>query len=114
MVADKERVLSCITSLEDGDDERTALSKKISWILRRGARSVGIKIDDDGWVNVKDLQKAVILEDIDQKLLMQVVKESNSKKLRYEIKERKGKVWLKSSKAGRMTREGGKGKGKGN
>ena len=63
------RTLEQQMSLKPGDDERTEISKKISWILRHGAKKaqslcesglqkyseVNVNIDETGWVNVNDL-----------------------------------------------------------
>lgn len=85
--ASKQRMLDQIRSLEDDDDERTQISKKISWILRHGARKVNIKTVEDGWVKVSDLMKVEILEEIPEQTIKQVIAESNAQKLRYELKE---------------------------
>lgn len=103
----KQRTLHLISSLDpDRDDERTAISKKISWILRRGAKVAGVKQDDEGWVTLPDLLEANILEGMDKDSLMQVIVDSNGKKLRYELKEsNNGDVIRAYTKADRKARE---------
>jgi len=88
---DPATVHQLIKSLDPSDDERTALSKKISWILRHGAskKQVEVKIDDDGWVNVADLVGVEVLGTITEQNLMKVIIDSNGQKLRYEVKEDK-------------------------
>mmetsp|Transcript_89934 Transcript_89934/g.226153 ORF Transcript_89934/g.226153 Transcript_89934/m.226153 type:complete len:382 (-) Transcript_89934:457-1602(-) len=83
----KQRTLHLIKSLDPDDDERTTISKRISWILRHGAKVAGVKMDDNGWVFISDLLKAEILDDVDENMLMQVIIDSNGKKLRYELED---------------------------
>lgn len=82
-------------SLKATDDERTEISKKISWILRHGAKKVSVDIDADGWVKVSDLLSSDILNtmEVSEDKLMSVVNASNELKVknagvaRYEIGE---------------------------
>lgn len=83
----KLRTLELIKSLESDDDERTAISKKISWILRHGAAKVNIKVDEEGWVKVSDLLDTEILEEVSKDTLMAVIVDSNAQKLRYKLKD---------------------------
>jgi len=83
----KLRTLELIKSLEADDDERTAISKKISWILRHGAQKVNIKADDEGWIKVSDLLETEILEEVSKDTLMAVIVDSNAQKLRYKLKD---------------------------
>lgn len=83
----KQRTLDLIKSLEPEDDERTGISKKISWILRHGAQKVNVKMDAEGWVKVSDLLNTEILEDVSEELLMAVIVDSNAQKLRYKLKD---------------------------
>jgi len=83
----KLRTLELIKSLEADDDERTAISKKISWILRHGAQKVNVKVDDEGWVKVSDLLETEILEEVSKDTLMAVIVDSNAQKLRYKLKD---------------------------
>merc|ERR1719316_1093000 len=78
------------TKLSPEDDERTSMSKKISWILRKGAERINIEIDKEGWVKLSSLMKADILEDFPERTeekLMACIEDSNSQKLRYETKK---------------------------
>lgn len=89
-VLNKAKALAQIVSLDENDDEREATSKKISWILRKGAPRVGITMEDGGWVKFSDLLNADLLEDVtdrSEEKLMSVIDESNSQKLRYELKD---------------------------
>ncbi|CAK0896435.1 unnamed protein product [Prorocentrum cordatum] len=81
------RTLEQMMSLKDGDDERTQISKKVSWILRHGAKRVNIEIDDDGWVSVENLLGSAILEGVDDTKLMGMINESNIQKPRYEVRD---------------------------
>ncbi|WP_437512123.1 RNA 2'-phosphotransferase [Sorangium sp. So ce1099] len=42
-----------------GRDRMTDTSKKLSWLLRHGAPSLGIAMDDAGWVAVDDVLRAL-------------------------------------------------------
>jgi len=84
----KEKALAQINSLDPDDDEREAMSKKISWILRKGYSRIGIEGQHD-WIKFDDLLNCDLLEvpDKSAEKLMSVIDESNQQKLRYEIKE---------------------------
>lgn len=44
-----------------GDDQRDILlSKKLSYVLRHGAKKEGLSIDEGGWVRVEDLVSALL------------------------------------------------------
>eukprot|EP00971_Amphidinium_carterae_P264575 5248314-Amphidinium_carterae.1 len=64
--------------IKPGDDERTVLSKKLSFVLRHGAKQLDLEIDDNGFIDVNDLLaleelfKGVTLE-----ALREVVQQSN-------------------------------------
>eukprot|EP00969_Alexandrium_andersonii_P163773 7238622-Alexandrium_andersonii.AAC.1 len=77
----KQRTLELIKSLEPDDDQRTGISKKVSWILRHGAQKVNVKMDAEGWVKVSDLLSCDILDDVTQETLMAVIVDSNQQKL---------------------------------
>jgi cold shock CspA family protein len=83
--ASKTRTLNLIRSLNEDDDERTSISKRVSWILRHGSKSVGVNLDLDGYIKVSDLAKIDILDDVSEEKLNQVIVDSNGRKLRYEI-----------------------------
>eukprot|EP00927_Polykrikos_kofoidii_P049656 TRINITY_DN43693_c0_g1_i1.p1 TRINITY_DN43693_c0_g1~~TRINITY_DN43693_c0_g1_i1.p1 ORF type:complete len:350 (-),score=65.98 TRINITY_DN43693_c0_g1_i1:331-1275(-) len=83
--AKQQRRFDHVPAANPGDDERTTISKKLSWILRHGAKRVEIKINDDGWIKVTDLLTWKLLEDVPLEKLMQVIKESNEQKPRYEL-----------------------------
>jgi len=85
--SNKQRTLELIKSLVPDDDERTALSKKISWILRHGTQKVNVKADPDGWVKVSDLLGTEILEEVSKDTLMATIVDSNAHKLRYKLKD---------------------------
>lgn len=72
-------------SVDEVDDERTQLSKHISWVLRRGAAQSGIDIDPKGFVKIADLLKYKELKGLSEEKLLQVLEQSNSKKSRYDI-----------------------------
>jgi len=86
----KPRTLEQMMSLKPGDDERTEISKKISWILRHGAKKVGVVMDESGWVNVNDLLHTDILGGTTEDRLMDMIVESNVQKTRYEMEEDPG------------------------
>jgi len=74
------------------------MSKKISWILRKGAERIAINVTD-GWVKLTDILNSDLLDDMSDRTearLMTIVKESNDQKLRYEIKETSDGVLLRA------------------
>eukprot|EP00747_Dinoflagellata_sp_TGD_P169647 gnl/TRDRNA2_/TRDRNA2_199154_c0_seq1.p1 gnl/TRDRNA2_/TRDRNA2_199154_c0~~gnl/TRDRNA2_/TRDRNA2_199154_c0_seq1.p1 ORF type:complete len:323 (-),score=86.48 gnl/TRDRNA2_/TRDRNA2_199154_c0_seq1:132-1100(-) len=83
----KQRLLEHVKGLDPDDDERTTISKKISWILRHGAKQAGVPMDSKGWVKIGDLLKCEILDDVEKETLMSVIEASNDQKKRYELKE---------------------------
>jgi len=74
-------------SLKPDDDEQTRVSKKVSWILRHGARKAKVEIDADGWVRLDVLLATDILDGVPLEKLLGVVQESNVQKTRYELKD---------------------------
>lgn len=58
-----------------GRDRMTDTSKKLSWLLRHGAPSLGIAMDDAGWVAVDDVLRALGL----QRSRLDEVVENNTK-----------------------------------
>jgi len=108
----KQRTLHLIKSLDPDDDERTTISKRISWILRHGWKVAGVTMDDKGWVLISDLLKAEILDDVDEDTLMQVIVDSNGKKLRYELEDSpKGQRIKAYTKGERKAKESASGTG---
>lgn len=87
--SNKQKTLQSIKSLDPEDDERTTISKKISWILRHGTVKNYIEISDHdgekGWVKMSDLLKAEILNDVSAEQVNRVIIDSNAKKLRYKL-----------------------------
>jgi hypothetical protein len=65
------------------DIERT--SKQISWVLRRGARQAGVRIDSEGWVLISELTQCMYFSDFTEKELTNLMIQSNRSKQRYEI-----------------------------
>lgn len=80
--------------IKEGDDNRTVLSKKLSYVLRHGAKQLDLVIDDEGYVGVNDLLAcSELFEGVALEALLEVVKVSNVDKQRYEILEQDGD-WL--------------------
>jgi len=110
--ADMEgRTLDQRMSLKPGDDERTEISKKISWILRHGAKKVNVDIDGEGWVPLKALLTSDILFGISEERLLSVIHDSNQQKMRYEIKDEAGRCVIRAVSKSRR-REGRDGAGR--
>lgn len=89
-------VLECLASLKQDDHERIELSKKISWIVRHGAMTINVNIDDDGWVSVDEILRLDVLEHINANKFFEVVTESNRQKKRYELKETKEGYFIRA------------------
>lgn len=81
-----DSVLRHLSSLQQGDYERIETSKRLSWILRRGARSLHVAIDKDGWVKVADLLELDVLNCRHAPKFLEMVTASNKQKRRYELK----------------------------
>jgi len=84
--AKPSKTLEQMMSLREDDDETTGISKKISWILRHGARKVNLEIDADGWVSLDDLLSCEILKGVALDTFLRVVAASNEQKPRYEVR----------------------------
>lgn len=97
----KEKALVQV-QIDADDDERTAISKKISWILRKGADRIGIAsytINKQSWYKLTDIMAAEIMDDVTEpspEKFMELIKESNTQKLRYEIKEGSDGILLRA------------------
>ncbi|KYF84769.1 RNA 2'-phosphotransferase [Sorangium cellulosum] len=64
-----------------GRDRLTDMSKKLSWLLRHGAPSMGVAMDEAGWVAVDDVLRALGIP----RSLLDTVVETNTKN-RLEIR----------------------------
>lgn len=95
----KDRLLMQIKSLDDNDDERTSISKRISWLLRHGAKLAGVPQEEKTkWVKLSDLNESEILKEFTPELIWKVIVDFNGKKLRYEIDEQPEGTRLRSYK----------------
>eukprot|EP00746_Dinoflagellata_sp_MGD_P119127 gnl/MRDRNA2_/MRDRNA2_55088_c0_seq1.p1 gnl/MRDRNA2_/MRDRNA2_55088_c0~~gnl/MRDRNA2_/MRDRNA2_55088_c0_seq1.p1 ORF type:complete len:459 (-),score=145.28 gnl/MRDRNA2_/MRDRNA2_55088_c0_seq1:364-1740(-) len=83
--ADAETKLLEVMALKSGDDERTMISKKLSWILRHGAKKAGLEVANDGWIKMADVMKVELMADIPEEKIRAVIEESNTQKKRYEL-----------------------------
>lgn len=80
-------VLDYIDGMKHDDHARIEISKKISYILRRGAKALDVDMDADGWVKLEDLVMVDFVGAISMAKLLDVVEQSNKQKQRYELKE---------------------------
>jgi len=93
----KDRLLMQIKSLDDKDDEKTSISKRLSWLLRHGAKLAGVTQDPTTkWVKYADLCESEILKEYSSDLIWKVIVDFNGKKLRYEIGELEGVTHLRA------------------
>jgi len=76
--------------LSSEDDERTAVSKKVSWVLRHGAQKSGVEMNHEGWVLLDQLAGCEILDGVTGSKLLRIIVESNQQKRRYELREEAG------------------------
>jgi len=92
----KDIRLKRLNNQKEDDDPRAALSKLISWVLRRGASQAGVEIDADGWVKFNDLCKNDLFKEHTPESLWGVIVDFNGqlasgkkegKAPRYEIRE---------------------------
>jgi len=106
--APKDRILLQIKSLDPKDDERKTISKIVSWILRRGAATVGVSQDQrTRWVKFDDMCASDVLKDHSPDLIWEVIIEFNAKKPRYEISEDTGGRYLRAHKKDEVYPQGG-------
>jgi endonuclease/exonuclease/phosphatase family metal-dependent hydrolase len=66
------------------EDIFVQVSKKLSWILRHGARQAGVWMDNKGWVKVRDIAFCTFLKDLvhGEAELLKVIHQSNQEKQR--------------------------------
>ena len=69
----------------DVDVECVQISKSIAWILRHGAKGVGINIDNQGWVEIAALRKYGALSNVGIPKIADAMNRPNTKKARYQI-----------------------------
>jgi hypothetical protein len=93
----RSSVLELLSSLVQDDHERSEISKKISWVLRHGARDMDVEIDDRGWIRVEELLKLNYLGQIGADKFSQIVTESNKQKQRYELKVGQDGEYIRAS-----------------
>ncbi|CAE8588420.1 unnamed protein product, partial [Polarella glacialis] len=80
--------------VREEDDDRTVLSKKLSYVLRHGAKQLELAITDGGFVSVAELLAVEpLFGGVPAEALLDVVRQSNSEKQRYEL-IRDGDSWL--------------------
>jgi cold shock CspA family protein len=105
--APKDRILLQIKSLDPKDDERKTISKIVSWILRRGAATVGVSQDQrTRWVKFEDMCASEVLKDHSPDLIWEVIVEFNAKKPRYEISDDAGGRFLRAHKKDEVYNQG--------
>jgi len=92
--------------IKEGDDDRTVLSKKLSFVLRHGAKQLDFNIDDEGYVSVSELlQCGELFEGVTMEALMQAIDESNKDKQRYELRQQEDGEYLMRA-TGKHTMQG--------
>ncbi|CAK0815270.1 unnamed protein product, partial [Prorocentrum cordatum] len=62
------------------------VSRQLSWVLRRGARQSGVRIDKEGWVQVADLLECKYFDSLAEEKILHVIAASNKQKERYELR----------------------------
>mmetsp|Transcript_57722 Transcript_57722/g.137367 ORF Transcript_57722/g.137367 Transcript_57722/m.137367 type:complete len:537 (-) Transcript_57722:123-1733(-) len=91
--------------IKPDDDERTVLSKKLSFVLRHGAKQLDLEIDDSGFVEVSDLLACEgLFQGVTLEALREVVEQSNVDKQRYELVEEEDKCLIRAT--GKHTMQG--------
>ncbi|CAL1126665.1 unnamed protein product [Cladocopium goreaui] len=72
--------------VRETDDARTVLSKKLSYVLRHGAKQLDLSITNGGFVSVNELLAIRdLFGNVQAEDLLEVVESSNSEKQRYEL-----------------------------
>eukprot|EP00928_Gymnodinium_smaydae_P022353 TRINITY_DN18810_c0_g1_i1.p1 TRINITY_DN18810_c0_g1~~TRINITY_DN18810_c0_g1_i1.p1 ORF type:complete len:528 (-),score=62.54 TRINITY_DN18810_c0_g1_i1:189-1772(-) len=65
-------------------DEIVKMSKRLSWVLRRGARQAGVKMDRDGWVPLSSLLECQYFTCLTASQFVGIVRAANETKDRFE------------------------------
>jgi len=74
--------------VKDEDDPRTVLSKKLSYVLRHGAKQLELQISDGGFVSMQELlSMGTLFGGVSLETLVEFVERSNTEKPRYELEE---------------------------
>lgn len=90
--------------LKEGDDDRTVLSKKLSYVLRHGAKELGLNVDDGGFVSVSALLAVEpLFGGVPLEALVEIVEQSNMLKQRYELVLRDGDYLIRATGKHTMT-----------
>mmetsp|Transcript_62322 Transcript_62322/g.115669 ORF Transcript_62322/g.115669 Transcript_62322/m.115669 type:complete len:435 (+) Transcript_62322:110-1414(+) len=91
--------------IKSSDDDRTVLSKKLSFVLRHGAKQLDLEIDENGYIDVNELLALEeLFKDVTLDALREVVQQSNVDKQRYELLEDGGKCVIRAT--GKHTMQG--------
>jgi len=88
--APKRRAQERVITWSADDDERTAWSKKVSWVLRHGIGRLSMEVSPDGWVKLSDVLATKIMEGAPEEKVLAMIEASNEQKLRYELRETDG------------------------
>jgi len=81
--------------IKDDDDDRKVLSKKLSYVLRHGAKQLDLEINEEGYARVSDLLACnELFAGVALEALMEVVTQSNEDKQRYEVLQQEDGEWL--------------------
>eukprot|EP00397_Hematodinium_sp_SG-2012_P043403 GEMP01048239.1.p1 GENE.GEMP01048239.1~~GEMP01048239.1.p1 ORF type:complete len:380 (+),score=82.56 GEMP01048239.1:262-1401(+) len=85
--------------IKETDDDRTTLSKKISYVLRYGVgKTIDLPSDADGFYRIKDiLALPDIFKGVSEKVIKDNINRSNADKIRYEVKDIDGVSWIKAA-----------------
>lgn len=87
------------------DDDNTMLSKKLSYVLRHGAKQLDLPVDGCGFVRVNDLLSIEeLFGGVAEEALLEFVDKSNREKLRYETSMEGGSWRIRAT--GKHTIEG--------
>ena len=71
------------------DDPITHLSKKIVFVLRHGAKELGVAIDEDGWVSLHELLTLRRFENVTEDFLLDMLGSSYDQRKRFQFKSTK-------------------------
>eukprot|EP00927_Polykrikos_kofoidii_P009628 TRINITY_DN14023_c0_g1_i1.p1 TRINITY_DN14023_c0_g1~~TRINITY_DN14023_c0_g1_i1.p1 ORF type:complete len:552 (-),score=125.08 TRINITY_DN14023_c0_g1_i1:430-2085(-) len=84
--------------MKSHDDDRTILSKKLSYVLRHGAKQLDLTIDSGGYVRVNDLLAVdELFGGVSLEAMVAFVFESNREKQRYELHEEDGEWMIRAT-----------------
>jgi len=78
-------------------EEITRISKKLTYLLRHGAEKEGLKMGNDGYVNVKDLLMKKELKTVTMAIIMHIVKTDEKQRFKLIKDSDSGEYYIRAN-----------------